>query len=157
MLLMALGVYLGIRPGGTANFWRDAVAQGDGHMQQRRTLLGALGGAYLGLLSSLLGIGGGILQVPFLIRVLGYPAHVAMATSQFVLMWVTLAGVISHLVQGELSDVLAPTAFLAIGMMMGAPIGASLSTHFRATWLMRLLALALCGVAIRMFWGTLAS
>jgi hypothetical protein len=151
LLLLALGVYLGLGPQPSPSNPGD-TAPGKTSVRQRRSLLGAIGSAYLGLLSSLLGIGGGILQVPFLTRGLGFPPHIATATSQFVLLLVTLAGTVSHLLHGELQTVLAPTAFLALGVMIGAPIGATLSSFIRGGLLMRLLALALCLVAGRLLW-----
>ena len=149
-LLLTVGIYLCIRPLQPVGANWHAGATPSPH--QRRSLLGAVGSAYLGLLSSLLGIGGGVLHVPFLIRGLGFPPHIATATSQFVLMIVTLTGALAHLVNGELQEVLVPTAFLALGVMMGAPIGATLSSFIRGSLLIRLLALALCAVAGRLLW-----
>jgi uncharacterized protein len=40
-----------------------------------------------GFLSSFLGIGGGIVHVPLLVGVLGFPTHIATATSHFVLVF----------------------------------------------------------------------
>ena len=47
---------------------------------------------FVGIISSLFGIGGGIIHVPFLIVALGLPVHVATATSHFVLAVTSLAG-----------------------------------------------------------------
>ena len=55
-------------------------------------------------------------------------------------------------VRSELDSVLVPTAFLALGVMMGAPVGAALSGWLRGPRLVRLLALALCLVAGRLLW-----
>jgi hypothetical protein len=152
VLLLALGAFLVIYPHPS---YASSVAESTEEKtsrQQRRSLLGAIASSYLGLLSTLLGIGGGILHVPFLIRVLHFPPHVATATSHFVLALVTLAGTGAHLVQGELQQVLAPTASLALGVTMGAPIGATLSSFIRGRLLIRLLALALSAVAARLLW-----
>jgi uncharacterized protein len=148
-LLLALSFYLVLRP--LHRSWTPENSTGQ-TKRQSASLLGALGSAYLGLLSSLLGIGGGILHVPFLVRALRFPPHVATATSHFVLMLVTLTGTIAHLVSGELHDVLLPTTLLALGVMLGAPIGATLSSFIRGSLLIRLLALALCAVAGRLLW-----
>ena len=39
----------------------------------------------MGFVSSFLGIGGGIIHVPLMVAALGFPVHVATATSDFVL------------------------------------------------------------------------
>jgi hypothetical protein len=151
LLLLILAAYLIYHP-------MEAEADGRGGeppteaARRRQLLIGSLGSAYLGVVSSLLGIGGGILHVPFLIRVLGFAPHVATATSHFVLALVAFTGTLAHIWRGELSDELAPTAMLALGVMMGAPLGAAFSHWLRGPWLVRLLALALAGVGVRLLW-----
>lgn len=114
------------------------------------SLLGAVGSAYIAVLSSLLGIGGGIVHVPFLIRVLKLPPHTATATSHFVLTFMALTATITHVVLGEFSRGLSQTMYLAVGVMMGAPLGAAVSTKLHGSILVRLLALALCLVGLRL-------
>lgn len=152
-LLVGLGLFLIVQPMGTklvktkGNGSESELADG-----RRRLLTGALGSAYLGVVSSLLGIGGGILHVPFLVRVLHFPPHIATATSQFVLLIVAFAGAAAHLCRGELDAVLGPTAVLALGVMMGAPVGAAVSHWLRGPWLIRLIALAVTVVGCRLMW-----
>jgi uncharacterized protein len=148
-LLLGLSIFLVVRPMQPS---AEPALTPSANKRQSVSLLGAVGSAYLGLLSSLLGIGGGILHVPFLVRALRFPPHVATATSHFVLMLVTLAGTASHFASGELHEMLLPTTLLALGVMMGAPIGATLSSYIRGGLLIRLLALALCAVAGRLIW-----
>jgi uncharacterized protein len=146
-LLFALGLYLLRTP--VRGPGRVATAPAP---RYECSLVGALGSAYLGLASSVLGIGGGILHVPFLIRFLDFPPHIATATSQMVLGVVSFTALIAHLIQGSLTPVLVPTACIALGVTMGAPVGASLSAHLRGPALVRVLALALCAVAARLLW-----
>lgn len=148
LLLFALGGWLILQP------MRSVLQDGRPHdmNEDRQALIGAIGSAYLGLLSSLLGIGGGTLHVPFLVRVLHFPPHIATATSQFVLVLVTAAAMLLHVLRGELNDVLATTAYLALGVMLGAPVGAALSQWLRGPLLIRLLAFALIIVAARLLW-----
>jgi uncharacterized membrane protein YfcA len=113
-------------------------------------LIGSIGSAYIGVLSSLLGIGGGIIHVPFLIRVLRIPPHVATATSHFVLTFIALAATITHIVHGEFNRGLSQTMYLAVGVMMGAPAGAALSARIGGSFIVRALALALCLVGLRL-------
>jgi uncharacterized membrane protein YfcA len=144
-LLLLLGMYLTWNPLGQST--REAPRPAAGRSM---TLLGSLGSAYIAVLSSLLGIGGGIMHVPFLIRVLKQPPHVATATSQFVLTFVALVGTLSHLALGELQHGLPQTMYLAVGVMMGAPLGAALSSQVKGSVIVRLLAVALCLVGLRL-------
>ncbi|HTX53764.1 MAG TPA: sulfite exporter TauE/SafE family protein [Candidatus Baltobacteraceae bacterium] len=57
---------------------------------------------FVGIISSLFGIGGGIIHVPFLIVALGLPVHVATATSHFVLAVTSLAGSLVFLRHGQI-------------------------------------------------------
>jgi uncharacterized protein len=163
LLLFLLGLYLVVQPTRSsvgALERLSAKAFDAAHIPDStsidwrgRSLVAAVGSAYLGVLSSLLGIGGGILHVPFLVRVLGFTPHRATATSQFVLALVTFFAALSHLLRGELDSRLGPTAFLALGVMMGAPLGAAISSLLRGPLLVRLLALALAVVAARLLWA----
>jgi uncharacterized membrane protein YfcA len=146
VLLLGIGAILLANPlGALADDHKSA-----GPMSERRTLLGSIGSAYIAVLSSLMGIGGGIIHVPFLIRVLQIPPHNATATSHFVLTFVALTGTITHVVMGEFNRGLAQTMYLAVGVMMGAPIGAAISTRIRGSIIVRLLAIALCLVGLRL-------
>src|SRR5690606_30772452 len=97
ILLIGIGLFLIIDPLGSSPETEGEQANG----RQNRERLGAIGSAYIALLSSLLGIGGGIIHVPFLIRVLKMPPHTATATSHFVLTFIALTATITHVVLGE--------------------------------------------------------
>ena len=64
--------------------------------------LGILISIGVGFLSSLLGIGGGIIHVPALTHALNFPVHVATATSHFVLSITTLVATLIHISNGTL-------------------------------------------------------
>jgi uncharacterized membrane protein YfcA len=145
-LLLIIGGFLFVSPIGV----EPSPAVGAADRQRGAARIGTIGSAYIGVLSSLLGIGGGIIHVPFLIRVLRMPPHVATATSHFVLTFVALTATSTHLVLGHLDHVLPTTMYLAVGVMMGAPLGASLSARLRGSVIVRLLALALCLVGLRL-------
>ncbi len=106
----------------------------------------------VGFLSSLLGIGGGIVHVPALIHLLHFPVHIATATSQFVLVVTSLTGSAVHVAAGELTPGtgLVRVLLLSAGVLPGAQIGARLAMHVRGTWIIRLLALALTLVGLRL-------
>ncbi len=154
--LLAAGAWLALRRSGVAPAARtagDPAETAAGAATRFNSLAGALVGAYVGLFSSLMGIGGGIIQVPFLVLVLGFQPHVATATSQLVLMVLSLVATIAHLAQGSFDGGLDHTMYLAVGVMMGAPFGAMLSSRVRGSVIVRLLALALCLVGCRLLIG----
>ena len=154
LLLLAGGLFLAINPLGRTPATRpDEAHPADPSLMPGHsfnTLLGAVGSAYIAMIASLLGIGGGVIHVPFLIRVLGFPAHVATATSHFVLTMMALTATLAHLCLGEFGESLDQIMYLAVGVMMGAPLGAAISTRVRGSLIVRILAASLCLAGIRL-------
>lgn len=110
--------------------------------------LGILVSFLVGILSSLFGVGGGIIHVPFLIVVLGVPVHTATATSHFILAITSLTGSLMFLRQGQIH--LTAAASMGLGVLIGAQGGALLSTRMRGAPIRRLLAAALALFALRL-------
>jgi uncharacterized membrane protein YfcA len=110
-------------PGATGTDPSDAGA-GPGKPGRRRWVAAGIG-VVAGLLSGLLGIGGGVIMVPAFTELLGLPLKSAIATS---LVCVGIFGVpatITHAVLGDIDWRLA--TLLTIGVIPGARIGASLT------------------------------
>ncbi|MBM4034968.1 MAG: sulfite exporter TauE/SafE family protein [Planctomycetes bacterium] len=103
----------------------------------------------VGYLSSVLGVGGGIIHVPALIRLLHFPAHVATATSHFILTFTALGGTIVHIAAGSFTEGGTATLCLAIGALLGAQAGAWVSARVRGVWIVRGLALGLASIGFR--------
>lgn len=104
----------------------------------------------VGYVSSLLGIGGGILHVPALARLLRFPLPIATATSHFILALVALAGTLVHIATGAFAHGIRRTGFLAAGVVLGAQLGALLSHRLQGVWILRSLAAALFLVGLRL-------
>jgi len=85
---------------------------------------GAVGGM-AGLLSGLLGVGGGLVLVPGLSEVMGIPLKKAIATSLACVGIFALPSTVTHAVLGDIDWRLA--ALLAVAVVPGARIGASLA------------------------------
>lgn len=102
----------------------------------------------VGIISSLLGIGGGIIHVPVLIYLLGFPVHIATATSHFVLAISTFSGSITHLALGNI--LFLPAIVVGITAIVGAQIGARLSRRVKGLMIARLLGIALILVGVRL-------
>jgi uncharacterized membrane protein YfcA len=82
---------------------------------------GALGSIGAGVVSALLGIGGGLIKVPVMHVVMGVPLRVATATSNLMIGITASASAIIYLLRGGIDPyVAAPTA---IGVFLGASIG----------------------------------
>lgn len=90
-----------------------------------------------------------------LVYVLGFPTHVATATSQFILAGMALVGTVTHVVSGNLAGVVHPTLLLATGALVGAQVGAAFSNRVHGTVIIRGLAIALGLVGVRILWGTM--
>lgn len=109
----------------------------------------------VGYLSSLFGIGGGIIHVPFLVTVLDFPVHVATATSHLILAVMALAGTLTHVAQGTFAHGVHRALVLSIGVVAGAQVGARLSEHIRGRLIIRLLALGLGLLGLRVLLASL--
>ena len=85
-----------------------------------------------------------------MVYLLGFPAHVATATSHFVLAILALAGVIVHAATGTLQPVLGRTLPIVAGVLVGAQGGAWVSSRIDGRWILRGLAAALAAVGVRL-------
>ena len=107
---------------------------------------------FVGFISSLLGIGGGIIHVPIMSTILHFPVHIAAATSQFVLVFMAAEGTAVHFFDGSLQwdRALGQAALIALGAIPGAQIGARLSLKIHGGMIIRVLAGALILVGFRL-------
>jgi len=137
-LMLILGT---IRPPKTAEDARASVP--------RPLAKGGVLSFFVGFVSSLLGIGGGIIHVPGMVYLLRFPVHLAAGTSHFVLAFTAAAGTVAHLVNGELHTGWKRSGLLAIGAIVGAQFGARLSKAAPPSWILRTLAVALGVVGVR--------
>jgi len=104
----------------------------------------------IGLFSSLIGIGGGLIHVPVLTSFFNFSMHAATATSHFVLVFTALAGVVEHVLDHTWPTHLLRDALLAAGVVAGAQLGALLSRKIAAPWIVVGLAAALAVVGARL-------
>ncbi|MFQ6130878.1 MAG: sulfite exporter TauE/SafE family protein [Armatimonadota bacterium] len=79
-----------------------------------------------GLLSGMLGVGGGFIRMPALVYLIGVPTHVAVGTDLFEIVVSASYGTLSHAVKGNV-DIL-----MALVMQTGAAIGAKLGARLTA-------------------------
>lgn len=132
--------------------WSRFLTDSDGqtHTYSFNGWLGVGLSAVVGFVSSVLGIGGGVIHVPALVRLLRFPPHIATATSQFVLVVMALAGTVVHIAGGHFHVGIRRTILLAIGVVVGAQLGAMVSHRVKSALIMRFLATALAFVGLRL-------
>ncbi|HET8527485.1 MAG TPA: sulfite exporter TauE/SafE family protein [Gaiellaceae bacterium] len=128
---------------------------GEAHAYAVPVRRGAIYSLGVGFLSSFLGIGGGVIHVPLLVRALGFPTHLATATSHFVLAIMAGAGTVTHVILGSFGHghgVRRATA-LSVGVVAGAQIGARVSLRLRGAVIQWLLGAALLALAARLLYS----
>ncbi|WP_457742582.1 sulfite exporter TauE/SafE family protein [Thermococcus sp.] len=106
-----------------------------------------VGGFFAGIASGLLGVGGGIINVPFL-TYLGLPIHYAVATSSFAIVFTATAGAIKHYMMGNVE--LHWLVLLVPGLIIGAQLGARIAKRTRASSLKKAFAVVMALLALRM-------
>jgi uncharacterized protein len=105
-------------------------------------------GAIAGLVSGMMGVGGGVVMVPLMVSNLGLTQHLAHGTSLAVMLFTGLASAISYGWQGTLD--LAIALELAAGTVVGARIGAVLCSRISAERLRQGFGLLVLVIGLRM-------
>ncbi len=109
-------------------------------------------GFVAGVLTVLLGVGGGFLLVPAMIYLLGMSTRVVVGTSLFQTLFVTAATTLIHATTTKAVDIVL-AGLLLIGSVTGAQVGARFAQRVRPEWLRLALALIVLAVAVRMALG----
>jgi hypothetical protein len=99
--------------------------------------LGMVATALIGVFSTFLGIGGGLIQVPVLVYLLSFPVHVATATSHYVTAINTCFTLIPFMVNNDIAY--KPAVTLAFAAVVGAQLGARISNRILGKTLLRFL------------------
>ena len=109
-------------------------------------------GIFTGILTMLMGIGGGFVLVPAMLYILGMSANVVVGTSLFQILFVTMATTMMHSLTTKAVDVVL-AVLLLIGSVSGAQIGAQWAQKLPAARLRFVLAAIVLVVALRMALG----
>jgi uncharacterized membrane protein YfcA len=104
-------------------------------------------GVFTGSVSGLLGVGGGVVMVPFLVLVVGVPEHAANATSLLVILPTALVG--SALLRRRGIGDLRVAAQLGVVGALGSVAGVALALALPAPTLRTLFAVLLALVGLR--------
>ena len=107
--------------------------------------LGMIGG----IMSAIMGVGGGFIMVPAMIYILKMPTSVVVGTSLFQIIFVTAITTVLHATANQTVDIIL-ALLLLIGGVVGAQLGARASVRLKAEQLRMLLALIVLAVCLRL-------
>lgn len=109
-------------------------------------------GFFIGLLSSVMGVGGGFIMVPALIYLLHVPTNVVVGTSLFQITFVTAFTTVMQATTNQSIDIVL-AFLLMLGGVIGAQYGARAGQKLRGEQLRLLLALLVLAVGLRLAFG----
>jgi len=105
-------------------------------------------GIFVGILSAIMGVGGGFVMVPAMIYLLGMPTSVVVGTSLFQIIFVTANATFLQATMNQTVDIVL-ALILLIGGVIGAQIGARFSGKLKGEQLRILLAIMVLGVCVK--------
>ncbi len=109
---------------------------------------------FVGVSSSLFGVGGGVLMVPAMMILFRYPPHIATATSMLVIFLSAVVGSATNVLHDHVDWLFA--AMLAPGAWVGGKLGAFVASRMKGRTIVMVLRLLILGIAIQMigeaFW-----
>lgn len=121
----------------------------------KQMMVFAIGASFFaGIISSFFGIGGGIIFVPLMIVGMGMAMKKAAPTSQMILLFASLSGVIVHSLLGHPDFLQA--GLLAIGSFFGGLVGARLSIDIKERYLQILVSVVILIAATKLFFDSLS-
>lgn len=112
----------------------------------------AMGIAFVvGVVSGLFGIGGGSLMVPVMVLIFGFPIHIAVATTMFIILVSSSIGTLAHISLGHIfwEHVL----FFLPGAWIGGVAGAKMNHRLKGDTIEILFSVLLVMIGIRLIWN----
>jgi len=118
-----------------------------------KLILMIIGGAFIGLIAGMLGIGGGFLFVPLMIAI-GYETKIAAATNSFIVIFSSFSGFLGHITTGHFNVPLM--IFTTVAVIIGSQIGARvMKEKMKSQWIKQMFGIILIGVGIKLLWKNL--
>lgn len=109
-------------------------------------------GIVVGILTMLMGVGGGFILVPAMLYILGMSANVVVGTSLFNILFVTIATTLMHSLTTRAVDIVL-VVLLLLGSVIGAQFGTQFAVKAKPEALRLALATIVLAIAFRMFLG----
>ena len=113
-------------------------------------------GVFVGMMVSIMGVGGGFFLIPLMIYVLGMPTSVVIGTSLFQIIFITANVTFLQAISTKTVDIVLAITLLS-SAVIGAQIGTKLGAKLPAEKLRGLLALIVLGVAVKLAFGMAAT
>ena len=107
-------------------------------------------GFVVGILSAMMGVGGGFIMIPAMVYILGMSTNVVVGTSLFQIIFVTANSTFFQSYLNQTVDIVL-AGLMILGGVIGAQIGARLGTRFRAEYLRGALAFIVLMVCLKIF------
>ena len=107
-------------------------------------------GFIVGILSAMMGVGGGFIMIPAMVYILGMSTNVVVGTSLFQIIFVTANSTFFQSYLNQTVDIVLATLMI-VGGVIGAQIGARLGTRIRAEYLRGALAFIVLMVCLKIF------
>ena len=105
-------------------------------------------GFFVGILASIMGIGGGFIMVPAMIYLLRMPTNVVIGTSLYQIIFVTSLVTILHAYENQTVDIMLALILMS-GGVVGAQIGAAIGHRLKAEQLRFMLGILILAVCIK--------
>ncbi len=109
-------------------------------------------GFIVGILTMLMGVGGGFILVPAMLYILGMSGNVVVGTSLFQILFVTMATTMMHALTTQAVDIVL-AGLLLLGSVIGAQFGTQIAMKAKPEILRFVLAAIVLAVALRMLVG----
>lgn len=129
---------------------REKVLNGETYSYQMPVAIGFVLSFIVGMLSGLLGIGGGSLLTPAMILLFSVPPHIATATSMFMIFFASISSSGMHILLGHVEW--AHTIYFIPGAYLGGTLGAKVNRKLNGQlveWVLRVLLIL---IGIRLIW-----
>ena len=107
-------------------------------------------GFLVGILSALMGVGGGFIMIPAMVYILGMSTNVVVGTSLFQIIFVTANSTFFQSYLNQTVDIVL-AALMIFGGVIGAQIGARLGSKLKAEYLRGILAILVLIVCAKIF------
>ena len=107
-------------------------------------------GFLVGLLSAMMGVGGGFIMIPAMVYILGMSTNVVVGTSLFQIIFVTANSTFFQSYLNQTVDIVL-ASLMIIGGVIGAQIGARLGSKLKAEYLRGILAILVLTVCAKIF------
>jgi len=107
-------------------------------------------GFFVGILSAMMGVGGGFIMIPAMVYILGMSTNVVVGTSLFQIIFVTANSTFFQSYLNQTVDIVL-ASLMILGGVIGAQVGARLGSTFKAEYLRGVLAILVLAVCIKIF------